>query len=80
MTTPEENQSAMTRLHEKLNRYSNHIYRGAGLDPSGQWPAEESLLVLGINLAIAVEIGREFEQNAIVWIDSAAIPHLILLR
>lgn len=79
VATSQENQSAMARLYERLACYSNHIYRGTGIDPSGEWPAEESLLALGIDLSIAKEIGDEFGQNAIVWIDSAAIPHLVLL-
>ncbi|MXS84582.1 DUF3293 domain-containing protein [Nitrosomonas sp. HPC101] len=80
VVAPEENRSAMARLYETLANHSNHIYRGAGIDPAGEWPAEESLLVLDINLAIAIKIGREFGQNAIVWMDSAAIPRLVLLR
>lgn len=80
VATSQENQSAMARLYERLACYSNHIYRGTGIDPSGEWPAEESLLALGIDLSIAKKIGDEFGQNAIVWIDSAAIPHLVLLR
>ena len=79
LISPEENQSAMVRLYEKVTCYSNHIYCGKSIDPSGEWPAEESLLVLGIDLSTARSIGQEFGQNAIVWIDSAAIPHLILL-
>lgn len=79
VATSQENQSAMARLYERLACYSNHIYRGTGIDPSGEWPAEESLLALGIDLSIAKKIGDEFGQNAIVWIDSAAIPHLVLL-
>lgn len=79
IATSQENQSAMARLYERLACYSNHIYRGTGIDPSGKWPAEESLLALGIDLSIAKKIGDEFGQNAIVWIDSAAIPHLVLL-
>lgn len=76
----QENQFAMARLYEKLLCYSNHIYRGAGIDPSGKWPAEESLLALGIDLSIAKKIGDKFRQNAVIWIDSDAIPCLILLR
>lgn len=80
ITPPEENQAAMAGLYEKLTCYSNHIYRGASIDPSGKWPAEESLLALGIDLPAAKSIGRQLGQNAIVWMDSAAIPRLVLLR
>ncbi len=80
IVSPGENQSAMARLYEKLACCSNHIYRGAAIDPAKKWPAEESLLALGIDLPVAKSIGREFGQNAIVWMDSAAIPWLVLLR
>ncbi|WP_350282638.1 DUF3293 domain-containing protein [Nitrosomonas sp.] len=80
LVSPQENQFAMARLYEKLLCYSNHIYRGAGIDPDGKWPAEESLLALGIDLSTAKKIGDEFGQNALIWIDSDAIPCLILLR
>lgn len=77
---PSQNQSATILLYEKLACYSNYIYHGAGIDPAGKWPAEESLLALGIDLLTAKSIGREFGQNAIIWIGSAAIPRLVLLR
>lgn len=80
ITPSEENQAAMAGLYEKLTCYSNHIYQGASIDPSGEWPAEESLLALGIDLSAAKNIGRQLGQNAIVWMDSAAIPRLVLLR
>jgi len=74
------NQLAMVRLYEKLAGCSNHIYQGAGIDPTGKWPAEESLLALDVDLPAARLIGKEFRQNAIVWIDSAAMPRLVLLH
>ncbi len=75
-----ENQAAMAGLYEQLSRQSLFIYRGESIDPSGKWPAEESFLALGIDLLVAKSIGRKFGQNAIVWMDSAAIPRLVLLR
>lgn len=80
MAMPEENQSATIRLHEQLARYSNHIYPGESIDPSGKWPAEASFLALGIDLATIVTIGHVFGQNAIVWMNTDTIPRLVLLR
>lgn len=80
VATPQENRSAMMRLYERLTCHSNYLYQGAAIDPSGEWPAEESLLAVGIDLSLARKIGSEFGQNAIVWMDPAAIPCLILLR
>jgi len=80
ITPLKENQAAIASLYEQLTRQSHFIYRGKSIDPSGEWPAEESFLALGINLPVAKSIGRKFGQNAIVWMDSAAIPRLVLLR
>jgi hypothetical protein len=53
---------------------------GWGADPTGHWPAEPSFLVLGIGLDAARTLGRQFEQNAIVWSAADATPQLVLLR
>lgn len=80
ITSLAANQAAMAGLYEQLARQSPFIYRGESIDPSGKWPAEESFLALGIDLLVAKSIGSKFGQNAIVWMDSAAIPRLVLLR
>lgn len=80
LLTPEENQSATVRLYEQLTRYSEYIYPGESIDPAGEWPAEASFLVLGIDPATAAAIGHIFGQNAILWINADAIPRLVLLR
>ena len=53
---------------------------GIGQHPTGRWPAEPSYLVLGVTRAAARHLGLQFEQNAILWAGSDAIPELILLR
>jgi hypothetical protein len=35
---------------------------------------------LGVTRRAAQALGRQFEQNAIVWAGAAAVPELILLR
>jgi hypothetical protein len=40
---------------------------GEGADPSGKWPAEPSILVLGIKLEEALSIGRRYQQHAILF-------------
>lgn len=49
-------------------------------DPSEIWPAEKSFFVLSLDLNASKSLGRQFNQNAIVWISNDAIPRLILLR
>ncbi len=41
---------------------------------------EASFLILDIDKNTASDIGKQFEQNAIVWCTSDAVPELILLR
>jgi hypothetical protein len=52
---------------------------GFGQHPSNDWPPEPSVLVLGISLDVAKDLGRQFEQNAILWIGPDTVPQLILL-
>ena len=43
-------------------------------------PAEPSVLVLGLSLEAAKVMGRQYEQDAIVWISTKAVPELVLLQ
>jgi len=53
---------------------------GIGEHPGNGWPGERSLLVLGVDLRTAGELGERWGQNAIVWAGSDTVPQLILLR
>jgi putative PIN family toxin of toxin-antitoxin system len=53
---------------------------GEGRDPAGRWRAEPSVLVLGISRAEAETLGRNLEQNAIVFVERGSVPELLLLR
>lgn len=79
----EANRIACAHLREKLARHvsrPDQIVNGVAIDPFGSWPPEESFLVLGLDLDSARILGREFNQNALVWIEGDAIPRLMLLR
>ena len=76
----EANIAAHIALGEKLRALSKHVYGGTGGDPKGSWPKEESYLVLGIEYKTAVMLGEMFQQDAVVWAGSDAIPGLVLLR
>ena len=54
--------------------------RGTGQHPTNGWPGERSYLILGLDLDAARELGTRYEQNAIVWAGSDAVPQLIQLR
>ncbi len=55
------------------------LIAGVGVDPTGEWPAEASVLVLGITLERAIGVGHRYGQNAIVWMDGDAVPQLVFL-
>lgn len=74
-----ENGAAQTRLRARLQLRGYRFVEGRGEDRQQQWPPEASLLVLGITLDEACRLGREFEQNALLWADADAVPQLILL-
>ena len=76
----EANRAAIARLREVLGASACRLIEGAGVDPSGVWPAEASVLALGLGLEDAKALGRRFDQNAIVWAAADAIPRLVLLR
>jgi hypothetical protein len=52
---------------------------GEGRDPRGEWPAEASVLVLGISRREAEILGRSYEQNAIVVVERGKAAELALL-
>jgi|SRR3954449_2753435 hypothetical protein len=81
--SPQKNRAACERLRKRLNSYipgQDDVIEGLGLDPSGEWPGEESFLVLGLDLEVSRALGDEFQQNAILWASANAIPRLILLH
>jgi len=78
--SPAENTARQEELAGWLKTRDMPSLRGWGAHPDGNWPAEASFLVPGLALETACELGRNFEQNAVVWTDSSSIPELILLR
>jgi hypothetical protein len=75
-----ENRTRLNALKSDKSLQDFELVEGLGQHPINSWEGEESFLVLGISLAKATEVGRKYDQNAIVWIGSDAIPQLILLR
>lgn len=61
-----ENATRMERLREVIERGGYAFLPGAGVPDEAGWSPEPSFLVLGIPVEAAVEIGRLFEQHAIV--------------
>ena len=70
------NQDLAAELDGKALKY----LPAKGIHYSGDWPVEASYLVLGLSYEESCELGKKYEQNAIVWCDSDCLPKLILLR
>jgi Protein of unknown function (DUF3293) len=75
-----DNDIATTELHESLAAAGHICYGGEGRDPQGLWTPEPSFLVLGISRARAEAVAREFEQNAIVFVQKGRPPELVVLK
>lgn len=75
-----ENQARNNQLEADLNRLNLKYINGFGQDPHCKWPGEDSYLVLDLDLEYAKFLAIKFEQNAIVWCSSSAVPELVLLK
>jgi hypothetical protein len=74
-----ENAVSFDFLKNVLKEKQMRFRAGEGRDPLGKWPAEPSVLVLGIERKDAVFIGITHAQNAIVFIEKGKAPELVLL-
>ena len=74
-----ENALAATALLEAQREAGYACFAGEGRDPQGEWPAEPSVLVVGISRTEAEVLGRSYEQNAIVFVEKGRAPELVLL-
>jgi Protein of unknown function (DUF3293) len=79
-TAHEVNHAAQRELATLLAARGYRTLDGLGVDPTGQWEGEESFLVLGIGCDEAIELGRQFRQNGILWAAADAVPRLVLLE
>lgn len=73
------NAARQVELEKELRPRGLNFIEGEGRHPSGGW-TEPSYLVLGLSLDEAKELGRRYEQNAVVWCGADAVPELVLLR
>lgn len=74
-----ENVLATTALLQAQKEAGYACHAGEGRDPQDEWPAEPSVLVVGISRAEAAVLGRSYEQNAIVFIEKGQPPALVVL-
>lgn len=78
LLTDEENKERHKQLKERIEKYPFFEGEGVGTDPS--WKPEQSFLILGISEANARELGKNFQQNAIVIGKHYKKAKLVLLK
>ena len=73
------NCAAQDRLLAAIGALDLVSLPASGADPAGKW-AEPSLFVFGMRRDVALDLGRQFRQNAVVFCGREAIPSLLLCR
>lgn len=71
------NALAHQRLVDAVSAYGWPFVPAINRDPRGEWPDEPGLLVLGVNQAAALELGRRFEQSAVLFNIAEQPPRLL---
>lgn len=75
-----DNARRMSALRHALDSAGWQYLDGCGQDPQDQWPAEDSVLIWGMDADTALQWGRRWQQNAVLWSDADAQPRLLWLR
>lgn len=76
---PARNRRAERRLAASLRAAGRRVLWGEGRGDEGAWPAERSLLVIGLRRAEAAALGRRWRQNAVVLVTRHRV-RLLQLR
>lgn len=74
----EENDSAQDALLRDVEAKGFRWLPGSGEAYAGDWPAEPSILILGIDEDAARALSQAYGQNAFVWAAFGEPPSLIL--
>jgi hypothetical protein len=72
-----ENRARQRELTDTVERHGWPALPGVGIGDDGAWPAEESLLVLGIPRDRALALARRFGQAAIVFGERGGVAELV---
>ncbi len=73
----DENQRRQRQLCATVDELGYATLRGQGIGDVGEWPAEESILIIGIGEPMARTLGQRFGQNAILIGRRGAAPALL---
>ena len=76
---PDENERRDAALLADLRSKRLRPRRCVGTSPDGNW-SEQSWLVATAGMETAVHLGREWEQNAIMWMERGQPARLLVTR
>ncbi|HLV49291.1 MAG TPA: DUF3293 domain-containing protein [Aliidiomarina sp.] len=76
-TAKAANDSAQKELQQSLREY--FVLPALGEEPHGEWPAEESFVIVDITYEKAVKLAQEYGQNAFVWYVLSSRAKLVLI-
>jgi hypothetical protein len=80
MLSDAENELRHNDLIEKVKTMKLRFCEGKGIPADENWKAEKSLLILDISKQEAIEIGKAYNQNAIVFGKVNHAPELVFCR
>lgn len=72
-----ENRNRNRTLAADLEKLGLPLLKALGRDETDQWPAEESLFIVGLNRVDAVYMGQKFSQNALLYGERGNPPELL---
>jgi hypothetical protein len=75
--TDEKNNANQQSLISEISEFGLKMITGRGVAQSGDWPPEESIIVLGCDEKTSITLGQRYQQNAVVFSGKNAIPQLI---
>ena len=75
--TKADNMKRHEELKVKITNYK--FFEGEGVGEDKEWEPELSLLIIGIPINESIEIGKVYEQNAIVVGEINGVPELKML-
>lgn len=76
----DQNDARQRELEDAVRQLGQPMFPGEGIAEHGAWPPERSILVLGMECEVAVQLGRRFGQRAIVCGELGGFPVLVLCQ
>ena len=76
----DQNDARQRELEDAVRQVGHPMFPGEGIGEDGAWPPERSILVLGMEREAAVQLGRRFDQRAIVCGEVGSVAALVLCQ